>query len=87
MGDCTRLKKEEATCQGILFRGKSQASRLSAIAAIALAIAPKSALYISDLVKRVGKALRQYPDTGLVRKATDEMGNVVWGVVRHVADS
>lgn len=36
--------------------------------------------YISDLVKRVGKALRQYPDTGLVRKATDEMGNVVWRV-------
>ena len=35
--------------------------------------------YVSDLTKRVGKACRQYPE-GTIRKATDERGNVVWGV-------
>ncbi|WP_370319531.1 hypothetical protein [Oricola sp.] len=35
--------------------------------------------FITDLVKRVGKALRQSPAGG-VRKATDERGNVVWSV-------
>lgn len=37
--------------------------------------------FVSDLVKRVGKALRQYPG-GTVRKATDASGNVVWSVVQ-----
>lgn len=36
--------------------------------------------FVSDLTKRVGKACRQYPETGLVKKATDAHGNVVWSV-------
>lgn len=32
---------------------------------------------VSDLVKRVGKACRQYPG-GTVRRGTDATGNVVW---------
>ena len=35
--------------------------------------------YVSDLTKRVGKACRQYPE-GTITKATDERGNVVWGI-------
>lgn len=35
--------------------------------------------FVSDLVKRVGKALRQYPP-GHVHKATDTAGNIVWRV-------
>lgn len=34
---------------------------------------------VSDLTKRVGKACRQYP-AGTITKATDQQGNVVWGV-------
>jgi len=39
----------------------------------------KDRKYVSDLTKRVGKACRQYPE-GTIKKATDERGNVVWGV-------
>jgi hypothetical protein len=35
--------------------------------------------FVSDLVKRVGKACRQYPGN-IVHKATDAHGNVVWRV-------
>lgn len=35
--------------------------------------------FVSDLVKRVGKACRQYP-SGTVRKASDAHGNIVWSV-------
>ena len=35
--------------------------------------------FVNELVKRVGKACRQYPD-GAVRKASDAHGNVVWSV-------
>jgi len=35
--------------------------------------------YVSDLTKRVGKACRQHPQ-GMVAKATDARGNVVWRV-------
>lgn len=36
--------------------------------------------FVSELVKRVGKACRQYPD-GTVRKAADAHGNVVWSLL------
>lgn len=35
--------------------------------------------FVSELVKRVGKACRQYPQ-GTICKATDDKGNVVWSV-------
>lgn len=34
--------------------------------------------YVSDLVKRVGKALRQLRGSGTVRSGSDERGNLVW---------
>lgn len=35
--------------------------------------------FVSELVKRVGKACRQYPE-GTIRKSNDANGNVVWSV-------
>lgn len=35
--------------------------------------------FVSELVKRVGKACRQYPE-GTIVKATDTNGNVVWSI-------
>lgn len=35
--------------------------------------------FVSDLVKRVGKACRQYPGKA-IHKASDAHGNVVWSV-------
>lgn len=35
--------------------------------------------FVSELVKRVGKACRQYPE-GTIVKATDDKGNVVWSL-------
>lgn len=35
--------------------------------------------FVGELVKRVGKACRQYPD-GTVHKGTDGHGNVVWSL-------
>jgi len=35
--------------------------------------------FVSELVKRVGKACRQYPE-GTITKANDKNGNVVWRI-------
>jgi len=36
--------------------------------------------YITQMSARVAKACRQYPQKGMVKKATDAHGNVVWSV-------
>lgn len=38
--------------------------------------------YVSDLTKRVSKALRQMPASNAVRRATDLVGSIVWSVRR-----
>ncbi|MGB3875069.1 MAG: hypothetical protein WA980_04365 [Shinella zoogloeoides] len=39
---------------------------------------PRDRKYLSDLVKRVSKALRQQRENGNVRSLKDEHGNIVW---------
>ena len=36
--------------------------------------------YVSDLTRRVGKALRQCRDENLVRSSVDQKGNVLWSL-------
>ncbi|MCC6947343.1 MAG: hypothetical protein IT539_06180 [Bradyrhizobiaceae bacterium] len=36
--------------------------------------------YVSDLTRRVGKALRQQRDEGIVRSGVDNKGNVMWSL-------
>jgi hypothetical protein len=38
--------------------------------------------FVSDLTKRVGKALRQMPTPNTLRKAADTAGNIVWSARR-----
>ncbi len=38
--------------------------------------------YVSDLTKRVSKALRKAKEGGNARQATDPKGNVVWGYLQ-----
>ena len=38
--------------------------------------------YVSDLIRRVSKALRKQKNDGRVKSATDTHGNIVWS--RHI---
>jgi len=70
------------------LRGSEKPLRSREIAQALIAIRgedPRDQRYISDLTRRVGKALRPLRESGSVKSIKDEHGNLMWSLGNHLA--